>query len=143
MKRSKTDGKTPKKNIYKNKQVLPRTFFVRNLNIAKNNQDAINLLFDYQNDLRSNAVLSDEADIKKEWEFLGATADIISYKENKVVISTKNKGDGFMVLTDSYYPTWHATIDGKETKIYRTDYNFRGIVVPKGEHKIEFYISLL
>ena len=58
------------------------------------------------------------------------------------MIETENGSTGFMVLTDSFYPTWKATIDGKGTKIYRTDYNFRGIIVPAGNHKIEFYDTL-
>ena len=33
---------------------------------------------------------------------------------------------------------WKALIDGEETKIYRVNHGFRGIVVPKGNHKIEF-----
>jgi len=33
---------------------------------------------------------------------------------------------------------WKAFIDGNETKIYRANHGFRGILVPKGEHKIEF-----
>jgi uncharacterized membrane protein YfhO len=29
-------------------------------------------------------------------------------------------------------------IDGNETKIYKVNHGFRGIVVPEGEHTIEF-----
>ncbi|MGE5431211.1 MAG: YfhO family protein, partial [Syntrophomonadaceae bacterium] len=44
-----------------------------------------------------------------------------------------------LFLGDTYYPKgWKAFVDGQETKIYRINHAFRGIVVPKGEHKIEF-----
>ena len=70
--------------------------------------------------------------------------DIINYSENKVVIQTKNPGIGFLVLTDAFYPTWKVRIDSNRNheKIYRTDYNFRGVVVPAGKHLVEFYNSL-
>ncbi|MGE5457138.1 MAG: YfhO family protein, partial [Methanococcaceae archaeon] len=44
-----------------------------------------------------------------------------------------------LFLGDTYYPKgWKAFVDGQETKIYRINHAFRGIVVPKGEHRIEF-----
>ena len=44
-----------------------------------------------------------------------------------------------MFLSEVYYPAgWKAYIDGNETEIYKTDYLFRSILVPKGKHKIEF-----
>jgi uncharacterized membrane protein YfhO len=69
-------------------------------------------------------------------------ADVVNYEATKIELETNNIGEGFLVLTDSYYPTWHAKIDGKETQIYLTDYNFRGIIVPKGKHVVQFYDTL-
>ncbi|MBI4652577.1 YfhO family protein, partial [Candidatus Desantisbacteria bacterium] len=43
---------------------------------------------------------------------------------------------GFVVFSDTYYPGWKAYIDGKETKIYKTDYLVRSIFVPTGKHHI-------
>jgi uncharacterized membrane protein YfhO len=37
-----------------------------------------------------------------------------------------------------YFPGWLAYVDGAPTPIYRTDYLFRGIVVPAGQHTITF-----
>jgi len=78
--------------------------------------------------------------IKTNWSV--GQVSITNYSDNDVDLKTNNLGEGFMLLTDSYYPTWHAKIDGKETQIYLTDYNFRGIIVPKGKHSIEFYDTL-
>ncbi len=127
--------------IYENKAVLPRAFFVKTLHFANNNQDAINKLFELKNDLKTNAIV-EEKGLKDEWEYLNSEARITKYSENKVIIETNNSGEGFLVFTDSYYPTWRARVDGKDTKIYITDYNFRGVVVPQGKHKVEFYITL-
>jgi len=35
-----------------------------------------------------------------------------------------------------------VSIDGKSAKLYIVDYNFRGAVVPSGEHSVEFYNTL-
>jgi len=128
--------------IYENKKVMPRAFFTETTHYMKSKQDDINFLFAYKNDLLTNATIEENGPSKSKWDFINGRVKISNYSENKVTLETQNSGDGFLVLTDSYYPTWHATIDGKETKIYLTDYNFRGIVVPKGNHKIEFYVTL-
>jgi len=129
--------------VYENNSALPRAFFVVNTTIAKSKQQAINALFEVNYQLNSRAVVenvSDESLFKTNWDM--GQVDFVDYGAEKVILKTSNPGEGFLVLTDSYYPSWHATIDGKETKIYLTDFNFRGIIVPKGNHVIEFYNKL-
>lgn len=46
--------------------------------------------------------------------------------------------DSLFVLADNYYPGWAAYIDGKKTIIHRVNFLFRGILLPKGQHQIEF-----
>jgi uncharacterized membrane protein YfhO len=50
---------------------------------------------------------------------------------------TSNK-PSLLILTDSIYPGWRATIDGADVEIYQTDVNFRGVMVPEGEHIVNF-----
>ena len=127
--------------IYENKKVLPRTFFVENISISENKQEAINLMFDPAFDSQNTAIV-EEAFEKKDIQ--KGTAKIVSYSDNEVVIETLNQDEGFLVLTDSYYPTWRAKIDGEqELKIMRTDYIFRGVFVPSGKHEITFFNNVL
>ena len=78
----------------------------------------------------------------KEKDLAAGEKSSLTTKDNKVTIKINNPGAGFLVLTDSYYYNWHATIDGKEVPIYLTDYNFRGLITPKGEHVVVFYDTL-
>jgi len=128
--------------VYENLKVNPRAFFVRDLEFAGSKQEAINLVFANSFDPKLTAIIEGEDDLKGIKDFTAGQATISNYSENKVIIQTQNQGSGFLVLTDSFYPTWKVIIDGKEAKIYRTDYNFRGVVVPEGNHKIEFYDTL-
>lgn len=133
-----TEGQT---QIYKNTSAFPRIFFITNIRIAKDKFEAINLLFDKNINLHSTAIVEGWDNSHK--YFINGSAKITNYRENSVSITAQNKDNSFLVVTDTYYPTWHVTIDGKEGKIYRTDYNFRGIILPKGNHHVVFYDSLL
>jgi hypothetical protein len=55
-----------------------------------------------------------------------------------VTIEVELEGEGFLVLADSHYPTWKVTVDGVESEIYRTNFNFRGVVVPQGSSEVVF-----
>ncbi len=44
-----------------------------------------------------------------------------------------------LFISDTYFPSWKAKVDGKETQVFLADYAFRGIVVPKGVHTIQMY----
>ncbi|HUD05225.1 MAG TPA: YfhO family protein [Patescibacteria group bacterium] len=135
-----TDGVV---RIYENVTTFPRVFFVSTTFLANSKQQAINALFDVNFLLNKRAVVENVNDkqlFQSNWGL--GKAVITDYQDNKVVISVNNPGVSFLVLTDSYYPSWHATIDGKETPVYLTDYNFRGIITPKGKHTIVFYDTL-
>jgi len=122
--------------VYENLHVFQRAFFVKGIIETSNDQQAVNFLFDIKNNLQSSASVINVDKIRQNLQVGFAT--IQSYTDTHVTLQTKNTGNGFLVLTDAYYPTWHVYVDGKETKIYRTDLAFRGVFVTAGDHIIEF-----
>ena len=68
-----------------------------------------------------------------------ATIKLNAYKPNHLIYTSNNANDGFAVFSEIYYKDgWKATIDGKESSIYKVDYTLRGMQIPKGKHTIEF-----
>ena len=55
-----------------------------------------------------------------------------------VELSTTTSAPALLVLRDTYYRGWRAAVDGVEVPIWRTDYLFRGVEVPAGEHTVRF-----
>jgi uncharacterized membrane protein YfhO len=56
----------------------------------------------------------------------------------ELVIETTAAEDGFLLLADTFYPGWHAQVDGVDTPIYRANISLRGIALPKGQHTVRF-----
>lgn len=68
-----------------------------------------------------------------------ANIKLVEYKSNYIKYISENTNKGLAVFSEIYYPKgWIATIDGKETPIFRTDYTLRGLEIPAGKHTIEF-----
>jgi hypothetical protein len=66
----------------------------------------------------------------------GASARLASYGAEKVVIDATATDPSLVVLTDSFYPGWKATVDGKPASIERVDYVLRGVSIGPGHHTI-------
>jgi len=130
--------------IYENLDVFPRAFMTYDVKLIKNKKEIAKKMYDKKTDLRRTSIVEERILIQPT---IGGSVEnsvrILDYAENSIVLSVESKKDGLLVLTDTYYPTWRVKVDDEESKIYRTDYDFRGVVVRHGKHKVLFYNSLL
>ena len=66
------------------------------------------------------------------------TVQIAHYEDTRVAIHVGSPQAGVLVLADTFYPGWKASVDGQATPIYRADSVLRAVFVPAGGHEIEF-----
>ncbi|NIO00141.1 MAG: YfhO family protein, partial [Anaerolineae bacterium] len=59
---------------------------------------------------------------------------VTAYKPEEVILRTSLQAPGYVVLSDSWYPGWKATVDGEPTSIERANVAFRAVYVPEGDH---------
>ena len=52
---------------------------------------------------------------------------ITFYQPDEVGIDASLSRPGFLLLLDTYFPGWTATVNGRAVRIYRADYNFRAV----------------
>lgn len=64
---------------------------------------------------------------------------LTSYAPNKLDYSYRLGADRPAVFSEIYYAKgWHASIDGKPAPHFRVDYVLRAMMLPAGEHTVEF-----
>jgi hypothetical protein len=65
-------------------------------------------------------------------------ATITRASDTSLVLRVRSTRDALLVVSDVYYPGWRARVDGREARIFQTDYALRGVFAPAGEHAVEF-----
>ncbi len=118
-------------------------WFVSNIKLADNaNEEFISL---QKSDLQTIAIANKDdfqKNIKTEANFVMdslSTIVLTSNKPNQLIYKTSNKGSGFAVFSEMYYPNgWKVFIDGTPASHIRVNYVLRGMAVPAGNHTIEF-----
>ncbi|MFH1052102.1 MAG: YfhO family protein [bacterium] len=123
-------------SVYYNPGMLPRVFFVNSVQVEK----AIKILHHLRDgdfDPIKIAYIEKSINIKLDTLLDGNVAEITGYKNENIKIKATATGNNLLFISEIYYPAWKAFIDGKETKIYKTNYAFRSVVIPKGMHTLE------
>jgi len=124
--------------IYLYKGCFPRAIFVSGFVLIKDARKILNRL---KSDVFApqETVIIEDAVPYHSYPQKPYKLTIDKYEADRIVATVKVYNPGFFVLLDSYYPGWHAYVDGRPAKIYRADYLFRGVYIPKkGNHKVVF-----
>ncbi len=135
--------------IYENLLCLPRAFVVYRARVVEQREDALLLLQDAEFDLHSEIILQEQpspefgepsrsGSATETSGSLEASAEIMRYESNRVVIRASTAVEGLLFLSDTYYPGWKAYVAGRATPIYQANYAFRAVHIPPGEHEVEF-----
>ncbi|MCK4322234.1 YfhO family protein [candidate division WOR-3 bacterium] len=66
---------------------------------------------------------------------------ITDYTSESIEMNVSLGTDGYLVLSEHYYPGWKAYVDGERVKILRANYLFRAIPLGPGEHMVKFIFS--
>ncbi|MCD6401998.1 MAG: YfhO family protein, partial [Anaerolineales bacterium] len=53
----------------------------------------------------------------------------------EVVIDAKH--NGWLFISDAWYPGWRVYIDNKRSELYRANYLFRGVKIETGKHTLK------
>jgi len=123
--------------LYKIDKPLPRTYVVNRISVEQGSERVFRRLLEPGFNPVEEVVL-DQAVPTTPKHPLEATARLVRYENQRVVIDASLNDAGILVLADSYYPGWKAYVDGKEEKILRANLFFRAVSLSTGRHTVEF-----
>ncbi len=63
-------------------------------------------------------------------------AAITSYSLNAIGLEAEAASEGYLVLSEVYYPGWRAYIEGSEVPLLRANYAFRAVYLEPGSHEV-------
>jgi hypothetical protein len=147
--------------VYKTTTAYPRAWVVHNVHVVESEDDAFGFL-KARGRREGGAVIVNEFDPRREAviERDGKTVDgtlramqdgraacasdnrdrasIVKYSAEALTLRVEAACPGLLVLPDTYFPGWKATVNGRDRRIYATDGAFRGVAVPRGISRVEF-----
>ncbi|HOY31322.1 MAG TPA: YfhO family protein [Bacteroidales bacterium] len=126
----------------RNPAALGNAWFVEQVRMVENPDEEIKAL---DNFIPSNTAIVDKRFEKEAGAFsggkqAGASILLTDYKPNHLTYEAKDLTNSQLaVFSEIYYDKgWKAYIDGTEAPYFRADYVLRAMVIPAGNHKIEF-----
>ena len=128
--------------IYENLEKLPRAYLAGGVTVLESDEAALAALAQTDFDPAQTTVLT-QSDLEEQGltNALAGSADggdvvVTRYLPEDVELRVRTEQPGLLVLADTWYPGWIATVDGVPAPILRANYLFRGVPVPAGEHVV-------
>jgi hypothetical protein len=128
-----------------NPEYLPRARMFFDIKVFENDSAALRKYMESKEfDYKKTLVLEKNPQnislhvVKDSLQYPKSNVKITEFKNDKIIIDAETSEDGFLFLSEEYYPAWKCLIDEKETEIFRTDFCLRSVYLKKGIHKVEF-----
>jgi hypothetical protein len=128
--------------VYENTAPLPRAYLAFDWVSSAGGEEALKAIAAPDFDPRRMLVIEGlEAHLGSDPRGRGGDlvpAQIVSYRPSRIVVDSSADRAGYLVLTDTFYPGWKVTVDGRRERIFLANYLFRAVPVEAGRHRLIF-----
>jgi hypothetical protein len=128
--------------VYKNRDALPRAFIAHSFELFSDRRRMLPAIRDSRYDMQNVVFLEQTPDQPPAEPEPGRSCNdqvsFVKYTDNELIVRTTVERDGYLVLSEPYFPGWSAFVDNVETRIFRANYLFRAIHLRSGTHLVRF-----
>ena len=127
--------------VYENLHSLARAYLAGGVALVESDEAALAALAAPDFDPARNTVLV-RSDLEEQGVSVpvdglaGGEVTVTRYAAETVDLRVRAEQPGLLVLADTWYPGWTATVDGEPTPIVRANYLLRAVPVPAGDHTV-------
>lgn len=127
--------------LFENAHAWPRASIVFQSIVEPDRERALDLIRSNAFDPRETVLLDSGVPISR--PAATANVQIVSSANNSVILDATLSQDGYLVLSDAYYPGWRVWVDGREGELLRANYAFRTVSLTAGRHTVRFQFDPL
>ncbi len=132
-------------DVWENPNVLPRAYVVTGAVAAGSSEAALELISGKDFAFDKTAVITGrEQDVTTAGSAGNSgdgklvPAEIVAYGAERVQVRAVAPRDGWLILSDLFYPGWRATCDGQPVEIVPGNYLFRAVKIKAGTHTVDY-----
>lgn len=135
--------------IFENKSVLPRAFAVpatgmEVLNdfpsqLARLREPAFNP--EQSVVLASKPAFIGNAESGANSTLFETHVEVTDSQINEVTVNSRVSQNAILVIAQTYFPGWKATVDGNNVEVFPADLALTGLLVPPGDHQVRLFYS--
>ena len=125
--------------LAENGNALPRAYVVHQVESVQDEATALNRLAAPDFDPTRTVLVSETVQAgHPTTSGTSAQAAIVAYAPERVQVRVTSPAPGWLVLTDSWYPGWRATVNGHSSAVLRANVLVRAVAVPAGDSDVIF-----
>jgi hypothetical protein len=138
------EAELPWRQAYRNPTALPRFFLVHRVRNVSGPEQAAAILRSGGFDPHLEALVEGPVRLPPNLPIEEKFQDritVLEYSPRRVVLDVDASSAAWLATSETHYPGWRASVDGREEQIHYTNLAFRGLAVAAGRHRIEFDFS--
>ncbi len=133
-------------HLYEYKNSLSRFRLVNEFEVISQDEEILARLFSSEFEPREKIILEQDPELKlgkdKQLEY---SIDVLVDEPDAILLKVNSNQEALLLVSDNFYPGWSVFQgssqdfkNGIEKKIYRSNYNFKAVVVSEGESFLRF-----